>query len=237
MKNLLNACFARIFKSKIFYIGLISSLSLSVIISFFVNSSSGNISTVVTLTLMILPMIIAAFVGLCIDPEFSHGTIRNKLIVGHKREQIYLAFLISLSAVSLIYYAVYLLGAFTVGLGILGIKGLSLKATITVIVLMAILYITSTAISLLICIIIHGGKCLALVLIFQYAMLFVGVLGESGDNKILSIFARCIPQGQFSLLDLYTMPDKPLFTAICSISLFVVVTMLSVYSFKSSDIK
>lgn len=62
--------------------------------------------------LLIIPVIISLFIG----TDFSDGTIRNKLMVGHRRINVYLANLITLIAGSLILYLVGVLTSYLFGL-------------------------------------------------------------------------------------------------------------------------
>ena len=55
-----------------------------------------------------LAVIQSVFISLFIGVEFSEGTIRNKLIVGHTRSEIYVSNLITCSIVSLFYHLIYI---------------------------------------------------------------------------------------------------------------------------------
>ena len=57
----------------------------------------------------------AIFISLFIGAEFSEGTIRNKLTVGHTRSAIYFSNLITCSAVSLFYHLIYIIVLFGAG--------------------------------------------------------------------------------------------------------------------------
>lgn len=237
MNNLLHANLARIFKSRYFYIGLIFLAGFSLLYVIFANNNGGTMSAVMTAPLLILPMVIAAFVGLLAAPEFTYGTMRNKIIIGHKHGSIYAASLISLSAVSLIYYAVYEVITFAVGVDILDASGMSFKATVASLLIMAILFVSNTALSLLICMLVHGGKSLVLVLIMQYALTLIGVASEEFDNKAIQIVGKFIPQGYLNFINVYTMPDKLWQAVLYPLVLGIAVTLLGIYLFKKSDIK
>lgn len=99
MRNLLNANFARIFKSKSFLVGVIASFVFPLIVALFIRGGTGELSAVISTSLVILPMIISAVVGLFVDPEFTHGTIRNKLI-RYKQEDIYMSLFICLLCIA-----------------------------------------------------------------------------------------------------------------------------------------
>lgn len=238
MTNLINACFARIFKSRLFYFGFVATALLAVVTVML--NDEGNMTSVLTFPLFAQPMIMGAFIGLIIYPEFTHGTIRNKIIIGHKRSDIYLAFTICFSAVVLIYYIVHVIVGFSLGMAMIDTTGMSAKATITGLIIIPFLLVSNMTISLLICMVVHDAKSVALVLVFQYALTFIGILPElleNNDNKILKVVSCCIPQGQVYVLNVFKMPENPWLPIVCSIILGVGVTLLGISSFKSSDMK
>lgn len=70
-------------------------------------------------------IICSIFSGLFIGTEYSDGTIRNKLIVGHTRESIYLStYIVSLTA-SIIFVALYYLGGL-IGIPLIGMWKMSM---------------------------------------------------------------------------------------------------------------
>lgn len=76
------------------------------------NSHEGIMFNSGLFALLIIPVIISLFIG----TDFSDGTIRNKLMVGHRRFNVYLANLITLIAGSLILYLVGVLTSYLFGL-------------------------------------------------------------------------------------------------------------------------
>ncbi|MCI6890221.1 MAG: ABC transporter permease subunit [Ruminococcus sp.] len=234
MKNLLSLYFTRILKSKYFYIMAIIVLAFPVI-SATLLGDEGDVSATFTMALVFMPMIIAAFTGLFVDPEFTHNTIRNSMIKGYKRQQVYISFFIPVATVSVLFMVLYAISTFAVSAVTDGIENISAKATITVILVSIILMITSSALSLLICMVIHGAKCLVLVILFQYTFMFLSILNQPSSNEV-SILARFIPQSIYGTLNFYQMPDKPLLTVLCTLLLCLAVNALSIYHFKDIDL-
>lgn len=103
MRRLLNANFSRLWKNKIFWteIGLTAILSVFIMISNYIpgNSLAGidrlYLEDVFFIMYLFLGFILCAGISLIVGTEYSDGTIRNKLIVGRTRAQIYFAHLIT----------------------------------------------------------------------------------------------------------------------------------------------
>ena len=111
MRKLLRANFSRLWRNKLFWLGILLMM-LAGIRNLAVNvSRSGYLdpNSLMFAAGMIISPIVAAFVGLFIGAEYSNGTIRNKIISGHSRCIIYLAnWLVSITAASILHIA-YLL--------------------------------------------------------------------------------------------------------------------------------
>ena len=80
----------------------------------------GDYEAQITNVLFIYPLVAAilipAFVSLFVGTEYSDGTIRNKMIIGHTRAGIYLSDLIVCSTAGLGFCISYIIGVFAAGL-------------------------------------------------------------------------------------------------------------------------
>lgn len=238
MNNLLNANMSKIFKSNYFYIGLVCSAVISLLWIFQIKNDGGTLSEVVTLPIFLMPMLIAAFVGLLTAPEFTHGTVRNKIIVGHQRENIFFSSLISFSAASLIFYIVYEVITFTVGAAVIGVSNVSWKAAAYALVVMAVLLVCSTAVSYFICMLVQGSRSLVLVLVLQYAMTFLGISSYLFvDNKLADVVAKFLPQGYYYELNIREILDKPWQPLVYPVLFGAALTLWGLYLFKKCDLK
>lgn len=127
MSKLISADFYRLKKDMVFWVTAAAMfvLSLFKIIDSAMFNSRNAASARLTLNecmFELLPMIgmaFAVFISLFLGKEFSDGTIRNKLIVGHKRENIYFSNYIICFVGSLFIYAMLLFGGF-MGVPIIG---------------------------------------------------------------------------------------------------------------------
>lgn len=122
MRKLLSANFSRLWKSKVFWAEIVLNALLSVFVVI-VNYSSEVQATVNRLYLedvfftmyQILGFILAAGISLIVGAEYSDGTIRNKLIIGKTRAQIYISNFIASAVPSCLVLAVH--GVITFGMG------------------------------------------------------------------------------------------------------------------------
>ncbi len=120
MLRLLKANFARLWKTKSFLVCLILAFALAVLN--FLTSYSQQPECVKTLGAQLLSgpsnivFFTSIFAALYLGTDYSNGTIRNKLIIGHKRMEIYFSNLITTAAGSLIMFAAAWLAVLITGL-------------------------------------------------------------------------------------------------------------------------
>lgn len=134
MSKLLSANYMRLRKSTTFWICAISTLLISIVMIFMsadgaqAAAERGIVKTLDDYYFQLAPYIgaiTAVFISLFLGTEYSDGTIRNKLIVGHTRINIYLAnFLTCLTGgviITALWFigglpGIYLIGNFEMGL-------------------------------------------------------------------------------------------------------------------------
>ena len=123
MSKLLHAEFSRLIKNKLFWFGLFVMIAVPLygvgvryydytVAQEYIWETADGLWFVGGIYLGI---VLSVFVSLFIGTEFSDGTIRNKLTVGHSRGNIYLSNLITCTCVSLFYHIVYIAVLFGAG--------------------------------------------------------------------------------------------------------------------------
>lgn len=134
MTRLLSAGFARLRKNRIFWLLTIFSIGLALFMIYTQYSDMkkyGSIIEVEQLMLnygMIIGIVTAIFASLFLGAEYSDGTIRNKIIVGHKRIHIYLANFCITAATSLFSYILFLIVVSLIGIPLFGRITMSVSA-------------------------------------------------------------------------------------------------------------
>lgn len=125
MNRLLTAGFSRLFKNRTFYIctavmalyGILSAISAALDNS---RGSAASLDDIFFMYCSLIPVLMAVFCAMFIGTEYSDGTMRNKLIAGHKRAAIYMANYIIGAAAGLMMYAACIITCLGFGTPMLG---------------------------------------------------------------------------------------------------------------------
>lgn len=116
MIRLIKSNFSRLWKSKIFWLGIFFMFGMGIYAVFsqytLINKELGyDYSRMEELLFsggMFMIVIAAVFIGLFIGTDYNNGTIRNKLIVGHTRIKVYFSnFIVCISALLMMHFAYF----------------------------------------------------------------------------------------------------------------------------------
>ncbi len=253
MNELLNSYFIRIFRTKSFWYGLVFSVlmpctSIASLISG-EEDKLGELAGQGGMALIMLPMIIAAVIGLNISPEFAQGTIRNQLIVGHKKRSVYLTALICGLVIAAVYFAAFHGALLAVGAAFGTASSLTAKTVAESLGIVLVLLLGSAAISVFVCMTIHDAKSTVFALMTQYALMCFYMLKmmitddefggdtDSAVSRVFEIIGRFFAQGQVGSLSIVHVPDKPALVLLCSLALSAVMTLGGMRLFEKSDLK
>lgn len=125
MRKLLSANFSRLWKNKVFWVleGFCFGFGVFAYILVAINTRNlgqgwleYNAHAYFYLPILFIAVVIAIFACFYIGTDYSDGTLRNKLIVGHSRAGIYLSYFLTATIVALLLVAAYLLAVPIVGL-------------------------------------------------------------------------------------------------------------------------
>lgn len=126
MLNLLSAELSRLFKNKLFRFALIlvAGVGAFEIVMEYMDGKSMGTATSLDASffsfIFIVGVCTAVFTSMFIGTEYSDGTIRNKLVVGHRREQLYICAYVTSLCASAVMMALWFVVYFTLGLLLLG---------------------------------------------------------------------------------------------------------------------
>ncbi|MDE5770154.1 MAG: ABC transporter permease [Ruminococcus sp.] len=160
MNKLISANFARLFKNGAFILYMIFSGGLSLFMIFmryadyrenmeyydnYLDPEYHTIDGIAFVGLVYILFAVPVFVGNFVCTEYSDGTIRNKLIVGHKRTDIYLANLIVCTVGALMGVILNLLINFTLGTALCGLEILTVSKILKLTLFSVIAFTSLTA--------------------------------------------------------------------------------------------
>lgn len=126
MRKLLSAQFSRLWKNRAFWIGMLFMAGLGVFLT--LNQYwegqkydfEPNLGMLLLSWVSMIGVVAAAFCGLFLGTEYSDGTVRNKLMVGHVRGATYLSNLVVCAAAVLLMALAYVLVVCVLGIPLLG---------------------------------------------------------------------------------------------------------------------
>lgn len=189
MSKLLSANFIRLKKDKFFWIGMIFMLAIGIFFPVMRYMDMRKTHTINYIDngffgcALFIGIVMAVFCSLFIGTEYSDGTIRSKVIIGHKRVFIYLANFITCSFVSVVMCAVFFILYLCTGIPLLGFFELDIKMvllfTITVFMLAIVFSSIFTMISML-----NNSKAITAVICILLAFMLL-IIGAQ-LNKMLS---------------------------------------------------
>ena len=122
---------------------------------------------------MFMGILTAVFCSLFIGTEYSDGTIRNKLIVGHSRKSIYLSNLILCTAAGAAISISYMTACLIAGLPLIGSFQMGTKAAVILMLCSIVITTTYTALFTLASMLIHNKAILSIVTVISAFMLLM----------------------------------------------------------------
>ncbi|MCI8388920.1 MAG: ABC transporter permease subunit [Clostridiales bacterium] len=127
MNKLIHAGFKRLFINKLFWLSCAAMFAIGTCITAFIQNVE-SIDRIFFIYTLPAGLLIAAVASMFIGTDYSDGTLRNKLIVGHKRSDIYFSNLILTFAAGIIICAAYIVPVLAIGL--IRIGGFSIETKV-----------------------------------------------------------------------------------------------------------
>lgn len=244
MANLLAEGYRRLFKGKRFYIVLAVIIAIPTIAAVFlriVEKRALNLGGALVFSLIgTMSMFISITAGLFIINDFKNNTIRNKIIIGHSRANIYLANLIISLTVAFIYQMVFWLTLIVFGKTIMRFDAFPSKEIFQNMLLTLAIIFAFTSCFVFICTTLKntGGFALSLMLdtVVSMLVLLVMIIPKKEISKILSIAVPSMQKNSLSN-NPTVVPDNIWWMILIDIGICVVVTIAGIEIFKRSDLK
>lgn len=189
MSKLLSANFMRLKKDKFFWIGIAFMFAAGVFFPVMRYADMKQTGTINNIDngffgcALFIGIIMAVFCSLFIGTEYSDGTMRNKIVIGHKRASIYLANFITSVIISIFMSIVFFLPYLCVGVPMLGFFEMDIKLVLLFLLAALTLSVAFSSIFTLISMLSHNKVITAIIcILLVFLLLFAG----AWMNKMLS---------------------------------------------------
>lgn len=159
---------------------------------------------------LVVVFLIPAFVSLFVGTEYSDGTIRNKMIIGHTRSRIYLSNLIVCSIAGLVFCTCYLIGVFAVALPLYTIDTDILKGIMILILCSFVMSIAFTALCVLTAMLCQNKALTAVVNILAACFLLVMsiyIMNKLSEPEVYPGYSVITDSGEVEVLGNEPNPD------------------------------
>lgn len=184
MNKLLRANFTRLWKSRIFWIGILYTFG----IGFFASTTPYRESLEIEgyhphfdnylyTNCMFMSIVCAVFIGLFIGTEYSNGTIRNKIIVGHTRSAVYFSNLIVSTAAVIIMHLTNILTIILLGGTLTGNREMPISYLFTLGLISVVTLIAMCAFFLLVSMLVASkSNASVIAIIISFVFLFSALM-------------------------------------------------------------
>lgn len=182
MGKLIRSNFMRLWKSRVFWIAIIFMFGtgLQAVSSQYKRLSIPEYTVcgddVLFTGCVYMAIVAAVFIGLFVGTEYSDGTIRNKLIVGHTRTAVYFSNLIVSTAALLMMHLAYIIVNIGLGFPLIGNIMLTPKKIIILTVISIIALTAFSAIYLFVSMLVHSKATASVVVMIMSIVLVMGAL-------------------------------------------------------------
>ena len=183
MNKLLSANFFRLRKNKCFWGSLAFMFVIGIaspLLRYRDMKQSGyinNLDNGFFMCALFIGIILAVFCSLFIGTEHNDGTIRNKIIVGQKRETIYLSNMVTCSIIAITMCIVFFVPYLSVGIPLLGFFVADMKMIVMIGVTVLVLSVTFASLFTLVAMLSQNKAIIAVAcILFSFGLLFAGAI-------------------------------------------------------------
>lgn len=190
MSKLISANFSRLFKSFIFKLYMAFSCGLSVFVALMryidvkknweaykeLSAEYRCVDGIAFVGAIYLLFAVAVFVGIFIGADYSDGTIRNKMMVGHTRTEIYFSNLLVCTVANAMALLLNIIVMLTLGGILCGIAALTVKSVLLTMLYMLLAFTALTAIALAVSMLIQSKAAGSVTLLIMAIVLFCAAL-------------------------------------------------------------
>lgn len=190
MSKLLRSNFARLWKSRIFWLGMLFATGLSALLvivrsedikrysEIYANQDASyrNADGLIFLGGLYLIFAAAVFIGVFVGTEYSDGTLRNKLIIGHSRSSIYISNLIVCTTAGIIMHLTYIITTILLGNLLLEDSTLTFKKILLLTLMGTAAMIAASSLLVMISMLIHSKSAGAVAILIAAIVMFMATV-------------------------------------------------------------
>lgn len=248
MAELLAEGYRRLFKGKRFYIVLTILCCLGLLYIALYRYAEKIIGDGMGLdadfllfsNLGIMPLFIAIAGGMLIRADFANNTIRNKIIIGHSRLNIYLANWIVTASIALIYEAVFALLVLAIGIPVLGAGTIPSKEITYNFLITIPLLLAFVSIIVFLCSVLRNlaGSIISIAMHYIAEMIAIPLFYIKNEDLRQFIY-EAVPSLQMSIIQqgFDQIPDHAVLLPTYSIIISIIFTIAGIYLFNKADLK
>ncbi len=204
MRNLLSANFSRLWKDKLFWIGIavMAGFQAFELIMLYLESvqyqTSNNLESVLYVYGVVAPIVMSVFCSMFLGTEYSDGTLRNKLVIGQKRSAIYLANLAVCFVAGVLFSLANFAASLAVGIPMFGLKLPAMEIVSHVLVTL-VMMLAFAAVFTLVGMLCHSKAftvAASILLVFAFLLAGIAVKGRLQAPETISHYEMSI-NGEF----------------------------------------
>lgn len=217
MSRLLSADFAKLKKNKFFWIcmpGMFLFGIFTAVMDYIAMQQYGeneaDITNILFIYALTVVFLIPAFVSLFVGTEYSDGTIRNKMIIGHTRAGIYLSDLIVCSVAGIGFCVSYIIGALLAALPLYTIDAGILEGVTKLVLCSFIMSVAFTALCILTAMLCQNKALTAVINILAACFLLVislYVLNKLSEPEVYPGYSVMTDSGEVEVMENEPNPD------------------------------
>ncbi|MCF2569208.1 ABC transporter permease subunit [Mediterraneibacter glycyrrhizinilyticus] len=217
MSRLLSADFAKLKKNKFFWIcmpgmflfGIFTAVMHYITMQQY-GENEADITNILFIYALTVVFLIPAFVSLFVGTEYSDGTIRNKMIIGHTRAGIYLSDLIVCSVAGIGFCVSYIIGALLAALPLYTIDAGILEGVTKLVLCSFIMSVAFTALCILTAMLCQNKALTAVINILAACFLLVislYVLNKLSEPEVYPGYSVMTDSGEVEVMENEPNPD------------------------------
>lgn len=188
---------------------------------------------------LVLLIFLSAIPGFYISNDFTKNTIRNKIITGNKRVNLYLGKFFAVSLFFLVCMILFVVSSIISNFILIGTDGINKNAFLYGLVLLLFCVMAVSAITTFIAMSLKNELGSLAPLLLMYMMMIFCMIGMElfNNSDVMKLICDILPISQLMTLNLIEVPNNVLIKVLYSVGLTLVLTVGGILIFRKTDLK